>query len=283
MQSYKTETIGKINSVMSHNLDVEFTIWGASTAYVNFNPQIIMDSLGYSTMNMGIDGTNIDQYYGLLKEYLSYTNNSKYLVIAVDIHGGISDRKSFYHLHNWLHHLGNDNIYNCLSDIDKTLIFKSRYIPFYSLTLYDKHSFPFFRKAIFNNENEYKFNNYGFKQNGDNWIDTDNYSLDALLINVSIGEKTIKKIRLSCLEAIEKKITPIIVITPFYEKGLDKIENRFEVIDLLTSIKNKKIKLFDFSNNYISKNPKYFKDNTHLNKSGADELTRLLVKKIKSN
>jgi len=53
MRSCKIGTVGKINCVMNHDMDVELTIWGASTAYLNFNPQIIIDSLGYSTMNMG--------------------------------------------------------------------------------------------------------------------------------------------------------------------------------------------------------------------------------------
>ena len=69
-------------------------------------------------MNMGIDGTNIDQYAGLLYEYLDHTEKSKILVIALDIHGGLTNRRRFFNLYNWIHHVDNDHIYNCFASID---------------------------------------------------------------------------------------------------------------------------------------------------------------------
>jgi len=75
MKKVTDGNIGKINAVMKHELDEDITVWGASTAYVHFDAPMISDSLNLSTFNMGIDGTNIDQYYGLLKEYLNYTKN----------------------------------------------------------------------------------------------------------------------------------------------------------------------------------------------------------------
>lgn len=279
MKDSKEGTLGKINGVVAHKLDYELTIWGASTAYVNFNPQIIIDSLKISALNMGIDGTSIDQYAGLLKEYLSYTNKSKYLVIALDIHGGLTKRESFYNMHNWLHNIDNKNIYECLSDIDKSTMLKLKYVPFYSLTQYDKHSFPYFRRSLLNKDSKYQIPNHGFKSNGNASIEVTNQSTP---FKVSIDERPFKKVKEVITNANKKGIKCFIIITPCYDEGLSQITNKTDFISKLKTLETSKIEVLDFSNSYLSKNPSYFKDNTHLNASGADELTRLLIKKIRA-
>ena len=280
MKSCREEKIGKIYAVVSHNLDVNLTIWGASTAYVNFNPKIIIDSLKISSMNMGIDGTNIDQYSGLLNEYIDYTTKSEYLVIALDIHGGLTNRKSFYHLHNWLHHIDNKNIYDCLSDIDNEIMLKLKYVPFYSLILYDKHSFPYFRRTLLNKKSKYQISNYGFSPNGGTSI---NATKDYSTFETSIDKRSFEKVRKAVIAANKKDIKCFIVITPCYEKGLHQITNRNDFVSKLKTLKTEKTEVLDFSDSYISKDPTYFQDNTHLNSNGAGESTRLLIKRIKSN
>jgi len=279
MKDCKEETIGKINAVISHNLDVKLTIWGASTAYANFNPKIIIDSLQISSMNMGIDGTNIDQYAGLLNEYIDYTNESEYLVIAIDIHGGLTNRKSLYHMHNWLHHIDNKNIYNCLSDIDNKTMLKLKYVPFYSLIQYDKHSFPYFRRTLLNKKREYQISNYGYHSNGTASINT---TKDCSLFETSIDKRSFEKVKKAVIDANKKDIKCFIVITPCYEKGLYQITNRNDFVAKLKTLKTVQAEVLDFSDSYISKDPTYFKDNTHLNSYGADELTKLFIEKIKN-
>lgn len=278
MKKYKTDTIGKINAVMDHELDSELTIWGASTAYVNFNPKILVDSLNMSSFNMGIDGTNIDQYAGLLYEFLSYTSESKYLIIALDIHGGLTKRDKFYHLHNWLHHIDNKTIADNLSDIDDNLIQKLKSIPFYSLTKYNKHGFPYFRQAVFEYSPDYRFNNYGYRPNGSKSIFQQKKSEP---FEVKVDDRTIEKVKKACSIANYKGIQCLIVITPMFHEGLELIQNKDEFRSRLSELTTPQINILDFSDSYISKSSRYFKDNTHLNKNGADELTRLLAKEIK--
>ncbi len=272
MKNCTSGTIGKINAVMRHQIDVEVSIWGASTAYVNINPKIMIDTLHQSVINMGIDGTNIDQYAGLLHEYLDYTKKTKRLIIALDLHGGLEERNSFYHLHNWLHHTNNQHIFNCLSDIDYQTMNKLKYVPFYSLTLFDKHAFPYFRKSLFNPHKEFDFKNRGFSPAGNmsitNQIDT--------TITASINARPIKKLTALLSKAKHKNIMTYLVITPCYIKGLSQIKNSKDFISTVKTFACENVKVLDFSNCSISKGATLFKDNTHLNSRGADEFTRLL-------
>lgn len=279
----KSGTIGKINAVVKHDLEFECTIWGASTAWVNINPKIISDSLNLSTLNMGIDGTNIDQYQGLLNEYLNYNEKSKYIIIAVDVNGGISDRNSFYHYHNWIHHIQNENIYNSLNDIDNERVFKTKYIPFYSLTQYDKHSFsPFIEgvKDFIGRKDDYEFKNNGFSPVSG--VLKLNENIKSIAKNVIIGRRCIDKIKESCMIAKSKSIKPIVVITPCFYKGFENIKNASEVVDRIMQLRGSGIDVYDFSSSSITKDISCFYDNTHLNSEGADVFTKLFVNKIKS-
>lgn len=278
MKNCKEGTVGKINGVVAHDLDFNVTIWGASTAQFNFNPQIIIDSLHVSAMNMGIDGTNIDQYAGLLNEFISYTEESEYLIIALDIHGGLADRNSFYHLHNWVHNIDNDNIYNCLSDIDNQTMFKLKYVPFYSLIKYDKHAFRYFRKSVLNKSKDYAISNYGFKSKGNGTLEVRKKETS---FETKIDERSFNKVKDAVEKASERGIKCMVILTPCFVDGLSQIKNRTDFITKIETLKTAKVKVANLSNCYISKEPKYFKDNTHLNAKGANELTKLLVKKIK--
>ncbi|WP_162555848.1 D-alanyl-lipoteichoic acid biosynthesis protein DltD [Reichenbachiella versicolor] len=279
MKKCKIETVGKINAIMSHEFDFDLTIWGASTAYVNINPHIIMDSLNITSFNMGIDGTNIDQYAGLLYEFLDYTSKSKYLIIALDIHGGLVNRTQFHDLHNWLHHIGNKHIDNCFLDIQERTVKKIKYIPFYSLTCYDKHALPYFRKTLVNSNREFQITNYGYKPNGNKSIKP-NKNIPPF--KTEIGIRSFEKLKTAITIANSKDIKCFVIITPCFKEGLEKIENRFEFVQKLNELKTEKTEILDLSDCYISKEPNFFRDNTHLNTKGADELTRLILSYIKN-
>jgi len=281
MKSVKTGAIGKINAVINHDIDVNIPIWGASTALVNFNPKLIEDSLNITAFNMGIDGVNIDQYNGLLKEYLNYTKKSKFLIIAIDIYGGLEKREQFYELQNWIHHINNDNIYDCLSDVDYNTMFRARYIPFYSTTLYNKHAFPIFRSAFFHTPSlEYQITNLGFEPNT---TQMELQTIDTNQIVIPINQVVFKKLRSSCLLALSKKITPIVIITPCYKDGLNKIKNTEDFVGLVQTLENDNINVYNYLKSPISSNPSFFKDNTHLNEIGANTFTIDIIKKLKSN
>ena len=281
MKKVTDGNIGKINAVMSHKLDEEITIWGASTAYVHFDAPMISDSLGLNTFNMGIDGTNIDQYFGLLKEYLSYTKKSKYMVIAMDIHGAFMKRDALYNVHNWTHHFSNENIDSCFSTIDPSLLWKSKYVPFYKLTVYNKHNFRHVRQNLFSNQQSYKFNQKGYHPKSDNLKDLDNVGEKKQIVD--INKCVFKKMKYACLLAKAKNIQPIIVITPCYEKGYNLLENANEVVLKIQSLSENGVNVFDYSQSELSKDASMYCDFTHLNLQGATELSKKFLIDFKLN
>lgn len=283
MKRCEEGTIGKINRIVIHEVDYNFTIWGASTADININPKIIIDTLKCSTYNMGINGTNIDQYAGLLYEYIENTRESKIIIIALDIFGGLEERHSFYDLHNWVHNIDNDNIYECLKGIDPKTIELARYFPLYKLTLFDKNAFPYFRRTLLNIIAK-KDHNYGYgydiNSNEILKLNPDNVTIP---INVKIDNRPYHKIVNALKKAKEKNIKCYIVITPCYEKGLHLLVNKKDFIKKINTLSKYDATILDYSNTFMSKNPSLFKDNTHLNPKGANVFTKVLVQDIKNS
>jgi hypothetical protein len=275
MSNVREGEIGKINAVVQHELDHEMTIWGASTAYVHFDAQKMTDKLGLSVFNMGIDGTNIDQYYGLLKEYLEYTENSKFLVIAMDIHGGFMKRQALYNIHKWTHHLSNDNIKDCFSTIDSQLMCKCGNVPFYNLTVYNKHNFRFVRNSMLSTDSIWSFPQRGYAPNPVSKMKLGNQIEEKQ--KVEINESVSKKIKDACILAKSKGITPIIVITPCFIQGYEGLVNAEEVVSSIQKYEEVGAKVFNYSQCDISKDPSLFNDYTHLNEKGADQFSELFA------
>lgn len=269
LDEIRVDNIGKINAIIHHEVDVPIMIWGASTAFVNFDDSEISLRTGKDCFNMGIDGTNIDQYNGLLNEFLDYTLNCQYLVIVLDIHSSLDTRDKFYNLHNWIHHFDNDNIYNNMSDIDSYFSFKTRYVPFHIITSYDKHALSYVKKYWFNKDVKY------FPKTGALIHDsTKTYNGQSYRkFNVNLETRAINKVNQAIGLCKSKGITPIIVVSPCYTNGLAQIKNRKEFQNQIKSFESEGALIFDYLKTSFSDDSTTFKDNTHLNAKGVKMLS----------
>lgn len=278
------KTVEKVKLVMEHELDVELTIWGASTAEGNISPSVMRDSIPFSMMNMGIDGANIDQYFGLYEEYLSYTQRSKYVLLVFDIHGGITDRMQLYEIRKWVPYIDNNRIYRSFSDIDLETTAKARYVPFYSLLLYDKHTLNYWYNPFEANKAEYEFKEMGFFITHTGQTVEELYtSYNHIPFEVEIGERALTKLKKACTLAIEKDIKPIIMLSPCYTKGYQLIQNAGAVKDSIFAVKSNspQIEVWDYSNSNLSQEASFFRDNTHLSPLGAQEFSELIAHRLK--
>ena len=264
---------GKINKVIKNKLEEEITIWGASTAYVNIIPEIIEDSTGKTAFNMGLDGTNIDQYGGLLENYITNQSN-KTIIIALDIHGGLMKRKSPYRLYNWLHVINNDLIYQQLKTIDSSLFWKIKYLPFYKLIYYGKHNIRNIIKPV----KELHYLEKGFKPNFGKFKSNTHEAKISFANNKNVFNYLDK----ICKSGIKHNHKMIVVLTPCHKKGLESGDNKDLIIHQLQQLQNKNVTLLNFVDDPMNNFDEYFKDNTHLNQKGANLFSNKLGKELKN-
>ena len=279
---------GKINSIMIHALDEPVMIWGASTALVHFNPRIIQDSLKMGVYNMGVDGTNIDQYYGLLKEYLDYSENCKYLAIVIDIHGGLVDRGALYNVHLWAAHLRNRNVYESFIDVDPWLTLKSRWVPFYDLTLHNRTTFSCVKNELLGQAETTVKDNLGFYPKDLPPIDTTAMVKSTEIVRPKsesqpVNPRSIGKVRSACKLAVKKQIQPIIVIPPCYKRGLKQLGSEDQFMDSIYTLRQEGAIVLNYLNSDLTTQTELFYNNTHMNHRGADLLSSQFAEDLNRN
>lgn len=274
VRSTKQGEFGKINAVMHHYIDEPMMIWGASTALVHFNPMIIEQTTGLASFNMGLDGTSIDQYFGLLEEFILYSKDCRYLIIAVDI-GGLTDRTAIYNLHLWATYIRNDRIANCLRDIDNSLVLNSSYFPFYSLTLHNRTTFSSVKSQYFGSTTDVLTRNKGFLPRNLPQIDLKKPRTNPRY-KVELGSRSIFKLRKACELARNNKMQPIVVITPCYVNGLAIFNNLESFVDTIESLTDSGTFVLNYlKHSGIYEDSSLFYNNTHLNSTGANKFSRI--------
>jgi len=237
--------------------------------------------LNITGFNMGLQGTPLHQYSGLLKEYLNYTKNSKVVVLAIDING-LGERNALYQGYAWVHHLGNENIYNALSTIDYEVAFKSRYIPMYYITTYDRR---FIARSIkfsyLSKDGSNELSNFGFHPNDAVWEILDNKKYQKRFI-VPINENIINQIKEILKIVMSKGMKVVVVVPPVYARAIDLVNNLTKFRKVLNQFVSTNVLVLDYTEHKMCKRRDYFANNTHLNKNGAQNFSALFGKDLKS-
>ena len=271
MDQIKSGYVGKINNVINNTLKENIIIWGASTAEAGLIPSIISKELNTSVFNMGLSGTNIHQYAGLLLEYLKNASNKK-IVIALDIHGGLTKRESIYKLYDWMHVIENKNIYHSLNSIDPKTSFKARYIPFYKLLIYGKHSLKNLTKS-----NNITNKNLGYvPRYGEILPPTLN---DTAKFTFAKSDLVLYLLENVCKKAVKGGNEVFILLTPCAKDIYDRALNTKKITSSLKKIESENIHFLNFASFQFNRN--LFKDNMHLNHKGASSFSYVFSQSLK--
>lgn len=261
----------KLNAVVNDKIDADLTIWGSSTALVHFNPEIIDEVVEMNAYNMGMNGSNFNQYFGLLKEYVERNPNNQHIVITINING-FNSRELFNNNHFWIPYYNVGNIYEgSLFVNDRN--WKVKNIPFYRLTIIDKHALrPILRsylskqvlkdvpmpsrKGFFpRNIKSYKGKNSPFE--------------------IDIQRRNINKLVEVCREIQNENMNLYLVTTPAFIESQNNAMNLKEFVFVMDSISAElNIPHLNFLGDSICYKKSLFYENIHLNEEGANLLSR---------
>ena len=136
LRRIETSHFGVFNRIVSGGINAEILITGSSRAFSHYDPRIIQQATGYTTFNIGVNGSQTDMQLAVLKTYLKHNRRPSLLVHNLDsfafetTHGGVS----FPGL--YLPYLSEEPLYTTLAHIDRG-IWKSRYLPLYGYAVED--------------------------------------------------------------------------------------------------------------------------------------------------
>jgi hypothetical protein len=264
---------GRINS--------KVLIYGASRAWVHFDPEIIQDSLHLSAYNLGIDGHTFWLQYFRHKILVEYNARPKLIIQSVEA-ATLSKRPDLYNSAQFLPYMLNNSEMEEATRSFEGFNFFDYHIPllrYYGHLEEIKKAFWILIKPSLNIPDRVR----GYKGQEISWNDDFEKArkkMKAMIIKPDAA--TIRLFDNFLKECVEKGIKVILVYSPEYIEGQMFTQNRTSMVNLYKSFAQKyKISFYDYSNDPISFQRKYFYNSQHMNKEGAELFTKKLVSDIK--
>jgi hypothetical protein len=256
---YQKRVTQKFTKIFSHRIDAEIMLFGSSTTYHGFDPLIIDSITGNSAYNMGWDGLFFIQSAPLIKEYLSYETQCKYIVIGCDVET-LGKNKLITRPDLFFAYLGNNYVYSSLHKIEPEKIFKAKYIPGYALTLLNK---SFYCDILFARPDADTLFGY------DPVSKPFDVKQDPQPFEGSYETQIYSELKTCIGEITEKGIKVVLVMTPIYTEGNKKVLNLALLKSKYSALASKDVYFIDYTTDTMCRSKEYFSNYSHLSKTGA--------------
>ena len=270
------------NDIYNSDANCDIAIHGSSRAWVHINPKILSDSLESEVYNFGIDAHNFWLQYLRHLEHVKNNKKPSTIILSVDVFT-LPKRNDLYELDQFLPYmLWNSNIQEYTSSyigynkIDYYLPLIRYFGKSKALTLTieniakDKATNTYRQNGFLGQDCEWNSDfKKAKKERKSHKINTDSNSI--LLFEKFINECKANNIEL------------ILVYTPEYIDGQKFISNRDDIIQIYRNFSIKySIEFYNYSDDSLCLNKKYFYNASHLNATGADIFTKKLANDLKA-
>lgn len=259
-----------MTDIVEGRLDSDLWVLGSSRALVQYNPRILDSMLSISCYNLGMNAQFIVpelQCYYFAREY----NEKPQYIILDMMWKTLTTEESFLPRYFYMPYINNLKVRKVLW---RNSIFTKPYlyIPYYRF--YTEH-----RTDCFYQNDTISFK--GFCANNSNWNAIDIEGLDT--INFRHETAAIELLNTFLTECHKENIKVILIHSPFYHKGFEKIHGNEEMIEMFRNISIKKnIPFLDYTNDPISYDTMNFYNNMHLNAHGANLFSAKLAHDLDS-
>lgn len=264
------------NDIYWSNINCEIAVYGSSRAYVNFNPNILRDSLAHSVYNFGIEGLNFRIQYFRHLEYLKNNSPPKIIIHSVDIFNLFANDELYnqdqflpYMLWNW-------DLYHSIRSL-KGFNFYDHTIP---IVRYNG-KIPLIQKSISEFKNSYR--NSGYKSHDWKWNEDFDQAVETLGNYSFDVDPELKRLFLNfLLECKAKEIEVVMVYAPIHIYGQQFIHGFEANVEFYREIARKNQLIFlDYTKDSLCYNRSYFYNSTHLNSIGADLFSKKMAHDLK--
>jgi len=271
---------GNWNEIIKGGRSDDYIFLGSSRTTQHINNDYIKNNFGLESYNLGIDGGMFDLHLEKLKIYLKYNSKPTNIVIGLDSEA-FQIKKGIHNIHQFVHMCNQESLLNTIQSYDSKFSLV-KYIPLYGLTYFDPLQTLSLIKHFFvpKDNNVYK-NGFNPVYAGFNEEFEQFKIINPNGINFKVDNKLIKKLESIIKLSLKNEMKVFLVFSPSYSEVQNYINNRTEIINIYESLSQKyDIPFLDFSDSYISQNKKYFYNSQHLNYTGAEEFTRILMTQL---
>jgi len=269
------------NDIYNSTINCDLAVYGSSRAWVHINPKILSDSLNQSVYNFGVDGHNFWIQYLRHLEFIKYNKAPKTILVSLDMFS-LQKRTELYQLEQFLPYmLWNKNIrMYTRSFIGFNLL--EYYIPFLRYSG-KSNSIKSIIELFIYKQSVQNYRNLGYLGMDLKWnSDLETAKSNSDFYKVEIDSGSVLLFNKFILDCKREGINIILVYTPEYIEGQNFVLNRREVFNLFESFSRKHaINFFDYSQDSICFNKKYFYNSSHLNAYGSMVFSKKLAHDLK--
>lgn len=284
LRNRKQFAYGEISTwsdIYDGKINADIAVYGSSRAWVQIDPGIIANKTNLTAYNLGIDGHNFWLEYLRHSLLLKYNMKPQTIILSLDM-STLQKNRDLYNLDQFLPYmLFNNEIENSISSYEgfKPYDFKIPLVRYYG----NNDAIINALKIFINPKSNLVMRVRGYQGYNRSW----NNNFDKLKqhikpIKINIDIKSLHLFKKFLNECKDQNIKVIMVYSPEYIEGQSFVKNRNEIMSLYKNFSNKyNIPFYDYSNDTMSFQKKYFYNVGHLNKTGAELFTTNFIEKIK--
>ena len=281
MHRIKTSGFGVSNRIMSGEVNAEIVISGSSRALTHYESEIIKKTTGYSTFNIGRNGSQTDMQLAFLKAYLQNNTKPKLVIHNLDLYS-FQTSKEIFDPAQYMPYLDQAPIYEAIRRVYPDA-WKWRYLPLYGYVAEDMR-FSWLRglealAGVQPREDHVQ----GFLPRYTSWTgDFEKYRAsnpNGVLTEVEAeGIRDIEEL----IELCQREgIKILLVYSPEYREIQVLGRNRAEIFNKIREIcAIYSVPFWDYSDSHISEDRDYFYNSQHLNADGAKVFSRDLARRV---
>ncbi len=268
------------NDLYNGEINSDIVIYGSSRALKHISPEILYDSLNVPAYNLGVNGHTLRSEYFRHTLLMKYNRLPRLIIQTIDVTSfeKISD---LYNPDQFLPYMLNNTemergIFNGFRHIDYHLPM-IRYFG-------KKEAMLEVLKLVFAERLNTPVRVRGYRPRDQEWTDDLKSAKQKMgLLEVKSDSAIIVLFEKFIAECKEKKLPLVLVYTPEYIEGQKFVSNRADILSIYSILSQKyDVPLLDYSNDSISYNRNYFYNSGHLNKTGAELFTRMLIRDLYS-
>ncbi len=281
LKKSKTYAFGELstwNDLLSSKANSEILIYGSSRAWVHIDPASITEQTGRTAYNLGVDGHNFIIQKLRHDLIMNSKPKPKLIILSLDLFT-LQKRKDLFNAEQFLPYMHTDKKmqdvikeFEGFTRLDYQLPLLRYYGKYGAITTALQEQF------ITNHHlNSGRVN--GYQPQDKPWnADFDKAKSKMKKYKVELDSATIILFNNFIKESRANDIKLCFVYTPEYIEGQEFVSNRDSVMQIFANYSTEfNIPFFDYSNDSISLDKKYFYNASHMNKDGADKFTKQLM------
>ncbi len=273
---------GKVSLLMSHKIDPQLMIFGASNGETGIASSVLADRSGKTVFNLCLDGTSVLQFADLVREFNDYSKQGETVLFTMGPFAlestGLPYAMNRYYAWSDNKYIKQNAFLHQVPEFKKL-----QHVPLYGYVLYDA---GFYKSALDGWSRKINHPLLASSLDHQGWVPMsvqwdNNITAVSQEVSLTVDSVLVAEYKKLTQELKEKGKKVVFVIMPCEREGMQKMKGYESFRQAVKELAAAADGYLDFSEDSMSMDKRYFYNYTHLNRSGAKFFSEKLADKLK--